>query len=108
VEPQCAAQSLPDLTGKSLEEAEGTLAASGFVAIANRGAYRRWQHTDGSIVHMSDVGRIVREGPQVIPVQGRAYRRRYASTGRQIIYDPSIRHDPTKPNTHDTGEVVQL
>ena len=100
-----AVQALPDLTGKTLVEAEGILAEQRFEAITNRGSYRRWQHADGSIVHMSDKGRIVREGR---PVEGKSYRRRYAPSGELIVYDPSIRHDSSKPNTHDTGELVKL
>ena len=98
-----AAGRLPDLTGKTQEEAEATLEEAGFERGRNTGSYRRYSHEDGSQVSVGPDGRVVRQGPQVQNgPNARAYRRRYGPDGKQI------NHDPSGGNTHSTGEVINV
>lgn len=91
-----AAARVPDLSGRTLAEAEAELTAQGFrLAGQTKGGYRHWRHPDGSDIWIRPNGEIQRLGPKIDPgPNSKNYAPRYDRTG-----------NPT-PN-HHTEEYVQ-
>jgi RHS repeat-associated protein len=63
---QSGSEKLPDLTGKTPEEARGALADAGFVNKGTTGGgYEKWYHPDGSRVQVRPDGEVIRTGPKI-------------------------------------------
>ena len=100
-EEKCGAQNLPDLGGKSEEEAEKALEDAGFRQGQGGGSYDVWVHPDGSVVHVAPDGRVIRQGPKRPRKDGQPglVQDRFGPDGRQVPYQPGA-------GTHDTGERI--
>jgi len=93
-----AAQSLPDLTGKTSVEADQELEKAGFKqGKTTAGGYQHWKHSDGSEIWIRPNGEIVRVGPKIKSTNtGKLYSPRFGPDGRQL--------KPT--DSHNTGEII--
>lgn len=92
---QVAAQTLPNLNGKSQEEAEQELNDAGFIqGNTSAGGYARWRHPDGSDVYIRPNGEVIRLGPKVAP------------TGGGKMYHPHYDPDGQITQEHNTGETI--
>ena len=97
--PPLGVEAVPDLTGKSREEAEKILGDAGFVTKKNpiRGKYQDWRHPDGSIIWIGPDLAIDRLGPKVwADDHSQKYHPRYGPDGRRRGTD----------EPHDTGEIL--
>jgi RHS repeat-associated protein len=96
------AENLPDLTGKSGEDAEKALEEAGFErGSKTSGGYERWRNSDGSEIWVRPDGEIVRLGPKEIPEgktfgKDKMYRPRYGPNGKRL--GPG--------DSHNTGEIL--
>jgi RHS repeat-associated protein len=93
---QSASEKLPNLTGKSREEADKELEDAGFSPKGEtKGGYKEYRHPDGSRIWIRPNGDIVRLNPKVQPEGG----------GKG--YRPRIGPDGTRIGTHNTGEKLK-
>lgn len=79
-----AAGRLPDLTGKSPQDAADTLGSSGFeLGRTSPNGYQTWRNPDGSKVTIKPNGEVTRNGPKVTPKGGgKKYHPRYGPDGK--------------------------
>lgn len=91
----CGAASIPNLHGKSLDEAEMQIFGQGFKFKSETGGgYRRYDHSDGSVLWIRPNGEVQRIGPKIDPGPNQKnYSQRYGPDG-QVTTE------------HSTGEVV--
>jgi hypothetical protein len=97
-----AAKSLPDLTGKTRQEAEDELNKTGFQkGKTTSGGYERWRHTDGSEVWVGPDGEVDRFLPkEKSPTTGKLFPPRVDQYGNRIPWKPGT------PGGHHTGEII--
>ncbi|GAA0354611.1 hypothetical protein NE235_36235 [Actinoallomurus spadix] len=100
-----AAAQVPDLTGKSLEEAERELAEHGFTFKREApSGYRLYVAADGSEIWIRPDGEVIRTGPKIDPGPNkRNYRYRYDQNGNLL---PRNDANGNPLNNHNTGERV--
>lgn len=98
----CAAQDLPDHTGKAKVDLERELKNRGFEQ-KKRGSYDEWTAPDGSKIFVRPNGEIIRQGPKrpnpVDPNNSPGIRDRFDQKGNKIPFNP-------EGNSHSTGEIV--
>ncbi|MWA02745.1 PASTA domain-containing protein [Actinomadura sp. LD22] len=86
---------VPDLNGKSLDEAEQELADQGFtLKNVTTGGYRHYSNPDGSEVAIRPDGEVIRLGPKIDPGPN------------QKNYKPRYGPDGLRTQQHSTGERV--
>ena len=92
-----AAEDLPDLKGKTREEARKELGDAGYQDKGTTpGGYEKWYHPDGSRVLIRPNGEVTRTGPKVTPADGgKKYRPAIGSDGQTL---------KTPEDIHNTGE----
>ncbi|WP_216905939.1 PASTA domain-containing protein [Nocardia noduli] len=90
-----AAAKVPNLQGKTLDEAERAIENQGFTQKGETtGGYRRYVHSDGSQVWIRPDGEVIRLGPKVDPGPNAKN------------YHPRIGPDGQLTDKHSTGETV--
>jgi RHS repeat-associated protein len=97
---ESGAEDLPNLTGKTREEAKNELQESGFEYQGNTpGGYEKWYHPDGSRVQIRPNGEVTRQGPKVAPEGGgNKYRPAIGPDGQRLT---------TPEEIHNTGEFLK-
>lgn len=94
IEERCAAQKLPDLSGKSAVQAAEALDDAGFRwKSETKGGYRRYVHADLSEVWIRPNGEVIRLSPKIKRGLEKGYHHRYDQNGNRT---PS----------HSTGEKI--
>jgi hypothetical protein len=91
----CGVSNLPNLHGKTLDDAETDIYNQGFTFKSEtKGGYRRYDHPDGSVLWIRPNGEVQRIGPKIDPGPNqKKYSQRYGPDGR-VTTD------------HSTGEIV--
>ncbi|MEU8151555.1 polymorphic toxin-type HINT domain-containing protein [Nonomuraea sp. NPDC048901] len=91
----CSVATLPNLHGKSLAEAEQEIYSRGFTFKSEtKGGYRRYDHSDGSVLWIRPNGEVQRIGPKIDPGPNQKnYSVRYGPDGKVAT-------------GHSTGEFV--
>ncbi|MBC6419043.1 MAG: hypothetical protein GDA44_09775, partial [Prochloron sp. SP5CPC1] len=91
------AENLPNLTGKTRNEARQELRNKGFdYRGVTPGGYEKWYHPDGSRVQIRPNGEVTRQGPKIIPTDGgKKYRPAIGPNGERLT---------TPQEIHNTGE----
>ena len=88
------ASRLPDLTGKTREQAEKELEDAGFIPHStSAGGYERLKHPDGSEIYIRPNGEVIRLGPKVTGQGGKKYH-------------PRVGPDGQPGSEHSTGETL--
>jgi hypothetical protein len=99
-----AAAKVPDLTGKTRQEAEEELNDNGFQKDKTTpGGYERWRHEDGSEIWIGPDGEVDRFLPKErSSVTGKMYKPRIDQHGNRIPWQPGT------AGGHHTGEIINL
>jgi hypothetical protein len=95
---------LPDLTGKTLAEAEIESLNVGFIhRKTTAGGYQEWRHTDGSSVWIGPDGEVDRFLPKIQPDRTKkGFQPRIDQHGNYVP------HLPGTSGSHHTGEIIIL
>ncbi len=92
-----ASGNLPDLSGKSKEEAEKELKKAGFEKKGTtKGGYEEYRHPDGSRVWVRPDGEIIRLGPKV-----------QNPDPNKKGHRPRINPNGNVTDSHNTGEILR-